>query len=142
MVLSTINFIHHYKFVEQDMSVTSDIPQVVFTMMLDLSGEQPLSHALASNISAQYANATKITFVTAYKNFISPATFEALAVVKWFSPPANKESLQPSDFCSPLFLASRHEDDSELVSLLESFIIQKAESHQFSYQTLKDLTHG
>lgn len=136
--MSTITSVGSFKVVEQEIEDKSVIPQMVFILMSDLAGESYTAQTVASTVIQQYYDAEKLTFISAYQDFISPATYTALALVKWVLP-SETTHLSASDFCVPLFIASRIQNNFEIVKLLEGFIIQKAESYKVSYETMEEL---
>lgn len=139
--MSTITQFSSFKVLEQDIEDKSIVPQMVFMMMSDLAGESHTARAIANNIGHQYLDADKVTFISAYQDFISPVTYTALALVKWVTP-SETTYLSASDFCIPLFIASRVQNNTEIIKLLEAFIVQKAESYKVSYETMKEIYNG
>lgn len=85
-------------------------------------------------------DATSVSFVTAYKNYVIPKNFAGVALIKWVTPEKHTEHLAPSDFCVPLFVAQKAVPVFDNASYaMEEFIRVEAEARQYAYELRESL---
>lgn len=128
-----------YKLVEEDVFFSEDIDIRLATLFFDLSEDEHLTRRIAVSMQPTLYNAERVTFISAYKNQITPKSFVGLAMVKWTTSNQDEKHLEVSDYCFPLFVAHKEVFDSEVTDILEKFIYMKAQSQQYAHEITREL---
>ena len=135
----SITLVGPYKLLEEDVFFTEDIDIRLATLLFDLSGDEMLTRRIATNMQSAFQDAERITFISAYKNQITPKSFVGLAMVKWTTPDEEERDLEVSDYCFPLFVAHKDIFENAVTEILEKYIYMKAKSQQYTQEITRDL---
>lgn len=132
--------INDYKLIEEEAKEYSDIAKRAYTLLLDLGSEDALGRRFVKHLEEALDDATSVSFVTAYKNYVIPNNFAGVALIKWLTPDEYNEYLAPSDFCVPLFIAQKAVPVfADAAFAMEEFIRLEAEARHYSYELRESL---
>lgn len=133
----TVTYIQNYKILEEETTSSSHALSRTRTLLFDLSQDFALTSHLSHKMDSLLYDAEKITFISAYYNAITPGTFSGLAVVKWL--PIDPTVEDVTDYCYPLFVASRDQGNTQLTEIIENYIYHKAQSQQYAAELTRGL---
>ena len=131
--------INGFKIIEEEVCDYTDIDKRMQTLFRDL-GMPDLLSRFSENVEDIFGDATKVGFLSAYKEYIVPKNFCGLAVVKWITPERFEPYLDASDFCVPALIAQKGSDEYDGVSeALEESIRLGAEARLYAYELRESL---
>ena len=133
--------IEDYKLIEEEAREYADISRRIFTLLLDMGSDPAIAERFATKMESDFEDATSVSFITAYKNYVIPKNYAGVALVKWLNPdPKNTKDLTPDDFYAVLFIAQKAVPTFTGASnVMEEFIKVEAESRQYAYELKESL---
>lgn len=132
--------IDDYKLIEEEVREYSDIADRAYTLLLDLGSEEELGKKFVAQLEESVEDATSVSFITAYKNYVIPKNFAGVALIKWVTPEEYNDYLAPSDFCVPLFIAQKAVPIfTDAAHIMEEFIRVEAEARHYAYELRESL---
>lgn len=135
----SIRSIGNYKLIEEETNDPYEIAAMAYTLMIDLGSDEALTKRFVEQLEEPLEDASAVSFVTAYKNYVVPHNLAGVALIKWLEPETGTPSLAASDFCEPLFIAQKAIPVFvDAASVLEDFIRVEAEARLYAHN-FKDM---
>jgi hypothetical protein len=128
-----------YKIVEEESTSLVSTRLMLSTLMFDLSEDIVMTNQIVTNMLSQLEEQDKVSFISLYRNQITPNSYCALGLVKWVIPDSSDEYLAASDYCYPLFVAIKDPEDSDAGEVIQKFVFEKAESQHLTEEIMKEV---
>lgn len=133
-----VSQVEDYLFVEEEGPYEyGEVFRRIQTLLLDMDADPFTAFQLASSFQESVAQASSVSFLSAYHNDITPNTLEGVSLVAWITPDEKAEHLSPSDFCLPLLIVQKNEAEA-VYPLMEQAIRTEAEAKYKSHELLKE----
>lgn len=128
----TITVLGSYKIISDETKDYDDIALKLDVLLSDLGVDQSLISMFKIQIEDLLEDALSVSFITAYKDYINPNSYSGVSLVKWTTPKPDEICLAPSDFCVPIFVATKegYSDTEGVADTIEMFVHFEAQSRQ------------